>query len=142
MTDRGPMNPLRRGVVFYRGFRRRLKSGDNDIKRRRFKLNSGTDGGQFPRCFSDGFGSRHDDLNQKTDLTLKGVVEMQLDFGETEYILICGLKVCPYVDLLYDEKGRSNSNLRARLFPDISDARLQLKDLEEYIMSLNYFTSG
>ena len=47
-----------------------------------------------------------------------------LDFGETEYILICGLKVGPYVDLLHDEKGRSDSNLRARLFPDISDARL------------------
>ncbi|CAH1418543.1 unnamed protein product [Lactuca virosa] len=29
---------------------------------------------------------------------------MQLDFGETEYILICGLKVGPYVDLLHDEK--------------------------------------
>nr|KAJ0219050.1 hypothetical protein LSAT_V11C300140880 [Lactuca sativa] len=63
---------------------------------------------------------------------------MQLDFGETEYILICGLKVGPYVDLLHDEKGRSNSNLRARLFPDISDARLRLKDLEDLIMSPNY----
>nr|KAJ0200859.1 hypothetical protein LSAT_V11C600335860 [Lactuca sativa] len=48
---------------------------------------------------------------------------MQLDFGETEYILIC---------------GRSNSNLCARLFPYISDARLRLKDLEDYIISPNY----
>nr|KAJ0190223.1 hypothetical protein LSAT_V11C800408680 [Lactuca sativa] len=60
-----------------------------------------------------------------------------LDFVETEYILICGLKVGPYVDILHDEKGRSNSNLRARLFPDISDARLRLKDLENIIMSPN-----
>nr|KAJ0226188.1 hypothetical protein LSAT_V11C100049020 [Lactuca sativa] len=63
---------------------------------------------------------------------------IQLDFDETEYILICGLKVGPYVDLLYDEKGRSNSQLRARLFPDISDSRLRLKDLEDFIMSPNY----
>nr|KAJ0217307.1 hypothetical protein LSAT_V11C300133390 [Lactuca sativa] len=63
---------------------------------------------------------------------------IQLDFGETEYILICGLKVGPYVDLLYDEKGQSNSQLRARLFPDISDSRLGLKDLEDWIMFPNY----
>nr|KAJ0207481.1 hypothetical protein LSAT_V11C500294120 [Lactuca sativa]KAJ0208175.1 hypothetical protein LSAT_V11C500294110 [Lactuca sativa] len=68
------------------------------------------------------------------------IERMQLDFGENEYILICGLKVGPYVDLLHDEKGRSNSNLRARLFPDISDALLWLKDLEYYIMSLNYLS--
>nr|KAJ0200142.1 hypothetical protein LSAT_V11C600323580 [Lactuca sativa] len=66
---------------------------------------------------------------------------MQLDFGETEYILICGLRVGPYVDLLHDEKGRSNSNLWAQLFPDIPDARLRLKDLEDYyIMSPNYLS--
>ncbi|CAI9272394.1 unnamed protein product [Lactuca saligna] len=62
-----------------------------------------------------------------------------LDFGETEYILICGLKVGPYVDLLHDEKSRSNSSLRAWLFPDISsDARMWLKDLEDFIMSPKY----
>ena len=61
-----------------------------------------------------------------------------MDFGETEYILICGLKVGPYVDLLHDEKGQSNSQLCARLFPDISDSRLRLKDLEDLIMSPNY----
>nr|KAJ0200332.1 hypothetical protein LSAT_V11C600314960 [Lactuca sativa] len=65
---------------------------------------------------------------------------MQLDFGESEYFLICGLKVGPYVDLIHDEKGRSNSNFRAQLFPDISDACLQLKDLEDYIMSPNYLS--
>ncbi|CAI9269943.1 unnamed protein product [Lactuca saligna] len=63
---------------------------------------------------------------------------MQLDFGETEYILISGLRFGPYVDLLHDERGQSNSNLRARLFPDITDSRLRPKDLEEYIMSPNY----
>nr|KAJ0190688.1 hypothetical protein LSAT_V11C800453850 [Lactuca sativa] len=62
----------------------------------------------------------------------------ELDFGETEYILISGLKVGPYVDLLYDKKGQSNSQLRARLFLDISDSRLRLKDLEDLIMSPNY----
>ncbi|KAL7607192.1 hypothetical protein Lser_V15G20435 [Lactuca serriola] len=61
-----------------------------------------------------------------------------LEFGETEYILIYGLKVGRYVDLLYDEKGGSNSSLRARLFPDISDVRLRLKDLEDFIMSPKY----
>nr|KAJ0209699.1 hypothetical protein LSAT_V11C400223900 [Lactuca sativa] len=61
-----------------------------------------------------------------------------LEFGETEYILIYGLKVGRYVDLLYDEKGGSNSSLRARLFPDISNARLRLKDLEDLIMSPKY----
>nr|KAJ0216287.1 hypothetical protein LSAT_V11C300133690 [Lactuca sativa] len=65
---------------------------------------------------------------------------IQLDFGENEYILICGLKVGPYVDLLHDEKGQLNSQLRARLFPDISDSRLRLKDLEDLIMSPNYST--
>ncbi|CAI9282959.1 unnamed protein product [Lactuca saligna] len=64
---------------------------------------------------------------------------MQFDFGETEYILISGLRVGPYVDLLHDERGRSNSNLRARLFPDITDACMQLKYLEDYIMSPNYW---
>nr|KAJ0194784.1 hypothetical protein LSAT_V11C700352920 [Lactuca sativa] len=44
---------------------------------------------------------------------------MQLNFGETEYILISGLRVGPYMYLLHDERGRSNSNLCARLFPDI-----------------------
>nr|KAJ0207816.1 hypothetical protein LSAT_V11C500268800 [Lactuca sativa] len=38
----------------------------------------------------------------------------------------------------FDKRGRSNSNLFSRLFPDITDARLRLKDLEDYIMSLNY----
>ncbi|XP_052619940.1 uncharacterized protein LOC128126210 [Lactuca sativa] len=157
---------------------------------------------EFLDVMADGYGSRHEDLNKKVKLTLKGVVgtiikkyfprltqsqrvlfeaspfgiflgmhiphgdpllvhmimfhevrcqqifEMgrflfdiegvQLDFGETEYILICGLKVGPYVDLLHDEKGQSNSKLRSRLFPDISDARLRLKDLEDLNMSPNY----
>ncbi|CAI9302207.1 unnamed protein product [Lactuca saligna] len=158
----------------------------------------------FPNIFADGYNSRHDDLDRKADLTLKGVVGtiikdyfprltqsqrvlfeafpfgrfigmhvpygdpllvhlmmldevrsqqvfeiwrflfeihgMQLDLGETEYIFICGVSVGPYVDLLHDERGWSNSNLRARLFPDIIDARLWLKDLEDYIMSPNYST--
>ncbi|CAI9271672.1 unnamed protein product [Lactuca saligna] len=38
----------------------------------------------------------------------------------------------------YGSRGQSNSKLRARLFPDIFDARLRLKDLEELIMSLNH----
>nr|KAJ0189709.1 hypothetical protein LSAT_V11C800453290 [Lactuca sativa] len=50
------------------------------------------------------------------------------------------MTVCPYVDLLHDEKGRSNSNICARLFPDISDACFRLKDLEDYIMSPNYLS--
>ncbi|CAI9268580.1 unnamed protein product [Lactuca saligna] len=63
---------------------------------------------------------------------------MHLDFGETEYILIFRLKVGPCVDLLHDEKRQSNPNLCARLFLGISDARLWLKDLEDFIMSPNY----
>ncbi|CAI9270032.1 unnamed protein product [Lactuca saligna] len=51
---------------------------------------------------------------------------------------ILAKSIDPYVDLLHDEKGWSNSNLRARLFPDISDARLWLKDLEDLVISLNY----
>nr|KAJ0203628.1 hypothetical protein LSAT_V11C500288840 [Lactuca sativa] len=47
---------------------------------------------------------------------------MQLDFGEIEYILFSVLRVGPY------------------LFPNITDARLQLKDLQDYIMSPNYLT--
>ncbi|CAH1427257.1 unnamed protein product [Lactuca virosa] len=35
--------------------------------------------GNFPDILADGFGSRHDDLNQKADLTLKGVVVYKLD---------------------------------------------------------------
>nr|KAJ0199493.1 hypothetical protein LSAT_V11C600329750 [Lactuca sativa] len=35
-----------------------------------------------------------------------------------------GLRIGPYVDLLHDERGRSNSNLHAQLFPDIIDERL------------------
>nr|KAJ0191876.1 hypothetical protein LSAT_V11C800395570 [Lactuca sativa] len=66
------------------------------------------------------------------------IQRVQLDFGETEYILISGLRFGPYVDLLHDEKGRSNSNLRARLFPYFTDAYLRFKDLKEYIMSPNY----
>ncbi|CAI9279206.1 unnamed protein product [Lactuca saligna] len=68
---------------------------------------------------------------------LEGIL---LDFGETEYIKICRLKVGPYVDLLHDEKGRSNSNLLTRLFPYISDACLRLKDLEDYITFPNYLS--
>nr|KAJ0200131.1 hypothetical protein LSAT_V11C600330510 [Lactuca sativa] len=41
---------------------------------------------------------------------------VQLDFGETKYILISGLS----------------------LFPDIIDSHLRLRDFEEYIMSPNY----
>nr|KAJ0217761.1 hypothetical protein LSAT_V11C300137010 [Lactuca sativa] len=43
-----------------------------------------------------------------------------------------------YVDLLHDERGRSDSNIRARLFPDISYAHLQLNDLEDFITSPSY----
>nr|KAJ0216492.1 hypothetical protein LSAT_V11C300128300 [Lactuca sativa] len=60
---------------------------------------------------------------------------VQLEFGEIKYILISGLRVGPYVDLLHEERGHSNSNLRVRLFPNITNAALQLKHLEEYIMS-------
>ncbi|CAI9290806.1 unnamed protein product [Lactuca saligna] len=90
----------------------------------------------LPNILSYGLGSRHLDLNQKADLTLKEGRHLQ--FGNTEYILICGLKGGRYVDLLYDEKGQSNSSLRARLFPDISGARLRLNDLEVFIMSPKY----
>ncbi|CAI9277948.1 unnamed protein product [Lactuca saligna] len=77
-------------------------------------------------------------INKETQVSAKAREGIQVDFGETKYILICGLKVGPYVDLLHDEKGQSNSNIHARLFPDISDARLRLKDLEDLIMSPNY----
>nr|KAJ0211259.1 hypothetical protein LSAT_V11C400224230 [Lactuca sativa] len=50
------------------------------------------------------------------------------------------LPVGPYVDLLHDERGQPNSNLCARLFPNITDACLRLKDLEDYIMSPNYLS--
>nr|KAJ0215866.1 hypothetical protein LSAT_V11C300106230 [Lactuca sativa] len=173
-------------------------SGNNDLNQQ----NLAPMERNFPNIFADGYGSPHDDLDQKSDLTLKGMIGtifkdyfprltesqrvlfealsfgrllgmhiphgdpllvhlimlhelrskqvskmgrflfeihgMQLDFGETEYILICGLRVGPYVDLLHDERGWSNSNLRARLFPDITDAHLRLKDSEDYIMSPNY----
>nr|KAJ0215637.1 hypothetical protein LSAT_V11C300132810 [Lactuca sativa] len=42
--------------------------------------------------------------------------------------------------LLHDKKCRSNSNLCARLFLDIFDARLRLNDLEDYIMSPIYLS--
>ncbi|CAI9265822.1 unnamed protein product [Lactuca saligna] len=60
---------------------------------------------------------------------------VQLKFGETKYILISGLRVGPYVDLLHEERGHSNSNLWVRLFPNITDATLRVKHLTEYIMS-------
>nr|KAJ0201779.1 hypothetical protein LSAT_V11C600302590 [Lactuca sativa] len=82
----------------------------------------------------------HGDLLLVHLMMLHEVRSQQLDFGETKYILICSLGVGPYVDLLHDEKVRLNSNPRARLFPDISDVHLRLKDLEEYIMSLNYLS--
>ncbi|CAI9276818.1 unnamed protein product [Lactuca saligna] len=71
------------------------------------------------------------------------IQRVQLDFGETEYILISGLRVCPYVYLLHDEKGRLNSNLRARFFPKITNAHLWLRDLEilHYVSKLSA-TSG
>nr|KAJ0219809.1 hypothetical protein LSAT_V11C200088410 [Lactuca sativa] len=55
-----------------------------------------------------------------------------------EYILISGLRVGPYIDLLHEEKHHLNSNLQAQLFPDIIDVRLWPRDLEDYIMSPKY----
>nr|KAJ0211593.1 hypothetical protein LSAT_V11C400200500 [Lactuca sativa] len=46
--------------------------------------------------------------------------------------------VSPCVDLLHEEKGRLNSNLRARLFPNITYATLRLRNIEEYIKSPKY----
>nr|KAJ0192512.1 hypothetical protein LSAT_V11C800420320 [Lactuca sativa] len=46
--------------------------------------------------------------------------------------------VGPYVYLLYDERGRSNSNFRARLFPYITDARLQGQDVKTSIPATVY----
>ncbi|CAI9264708.1 unnamed protein product [Lactuca saligna] len=63
---------------------------------------------------------------------------MQLDFSETEYILISNLRVGPCVDLLHDERGRSNSNLSTRLFPHITDARLHGQDVKTSILAEVY----
>ncbi|CAI9298366.1 unnamed protein product [Lactuca saligna] len=62
-----------------------------------------------------------------------------VEYGETEFCLISGLRFGPYVDIINTKVSR-NSSLRNRLFPNVRDKDLRLKDLEDYVIGPSFST--
>ncbi|XP_052620053.1 uncharacterized protein LOC128126353 [Lactuca sativa] len=60
------------------------------------------------------------------------IERMQLDFGENEYILICGLKVGPYVDLLHDEKGLHRRDVKTGILTTVYKLADDIDDWNRY----------
>ncbi|KAL4578698.1 hypothetical protein LXL04_014827 [Taraxacum kok-saghyz] len=61
-----------------------------------------------------------------------------LEYGESEFILITGLRVGEYFDILKEKKYRGNCMFRARVFPRISDKKLRLNDFSNLIHSASF----
>ncbi|KAL4578729.1 hypothetical protein LXL04_014860 [Taraxacum kok-saghyz] len=61
-----------------------------------------------------------------------------LEYGESEFILITGLRVGEYFDILKEKKHRGNCMFRARVFPRISDKKLRLNDFSDLIESASF----
>ncbi|CAI9296056.1 unnamed protein product [Lactuca saligna] len=55
-----------------------------------------------------------------------------VEYGKTEFCLITSLRFGSYVDII-NTKVSTSSALRNRLFPNVRDEDLRLKDLEDYI---------
>nr|KAJ0192607.1 hypothetical protein LSAT_V11C800396980 [Lactuca sativa] len=55
-----------------------------------------------------------------------------VEYSETEFCLINGLRFGPYVDII-NTKVSTSSALRNRLFSNVRDEDLRLKNLEDYI---------
>ncbi|CAI9264203.1 unnamed protein product [Lactuca saligna] len=55
-----------------------------------------------------------------------------VEYDEIEFCLITGLRFGPYVDIISTKVNRS-STLRNRLFHNVRDEDLRLKDLEDYV---------
>nr|KAJ0216337.1 hypothetical protein LSAT_V11C300110180 [Lactuca sativa] len=53
-----------------------------------------------------------------------------VEYGETKFCLISGLRFGLYVDIIHT-KVSTSSTLRNRLFPNVRDEDLRLKDLED-----------
>nr|KAJ0186791.1 hypothetical protein LSAT_V11C900472780 [Lactuca sativa] len=64
---------------------------------------------------------------------------MMVEHGETEFCLISGLRFGSYVDITNTKVGTSLA-LRNRLFPNVRDEDLLLKDLEDYIKGPTFST--
>ncbi|CAI9296112.1 unnamed protein product [Lactuca saligna] len=62
-----------------------------------------------------------------------------VEYGETEFCLISGLRFGPYVDII-NKKVSTSSTLRNRLFSNVRDEDLWLKDLEDYIKGPTFST--
>ena len=66
---------------------------------------------------------------------------IHLDYGETEFCLITGLKFGPSANLLGPTKTPKNSILRSRLFPNETDQSVRLRYIEEYILGPRFLTT-
>nr|KAJ0193753.1 hypothetical protein LSAT_V11C800433720 [Lactuca sativa] len=55
-----------------------------------------------------------------------------VEYGETKFYLIRGLRFGPYVDKI-NTKVSTSSTLMTQLFPNVRDEDLRLKDLKDYI---------
>nr|KAJ0188642.1 hypothetical protein LSAT_V11C900455710 [Lactuca sativa] len=62
-----------------------------------------------------------------------------VEYGEMKFCLISGLRLGPYVDII-NTKVNTSSTLRNRLFRNVRDEDLRLKDLEVYIKWLPFST--
>ena len=67
---------------------------------------------------------------------------IELSYGETEFCLITGFRFGPYEDILKQIKTGSRSALRARLFPNRSDVGVRLIDIEEFIMTPDFYDAN
>ncbi|CAI9270052.1 unnamed protein product [Lactuca saligna] len=62
-----------------------------------------------------------------------------VEYGETEFCLISGLRFGSYVDII-NTKVSTSSTLRNRLFPNVRDEDIRLKDLEDYVKGSAFST--
>nr|KAJ0216220.1 hypothetical protein LSAT_V11C300107060 [Lactuca sativa] len=64
-----------------------------------------------------------------------------VEYGETKFCLISGLRFGPYVDVI-NTKCNKKYVLRNQLFPNVRDEDLRLKDIEDYIKGPKFLTCG
>ena len=67
---------------------------------------------------------------------------LHLEYGDSEFCLITGLKFGPFANLLAGTKNPKNSLLRSRLFPKQTDKSLRLRDIQDFILDPRFLDAS
>ncbi|KAL4587546.1 hypothetical protein LXL04_000417 [Taraxacum kok-saghyz] len=67
---------------------------------------------------------------------------LHLEYGDSEFCLITGLKFGLFVNLLAGTKNPKNSLLRSRLFPKQTEKSLRLRDIQNFILDPRFLDAS